>query len=200
MSAEAKYFVRRQGRVEGPWPIDKLRAEVKLRKLGRYHELSLDGAIWQRATEVQGLFEKASVRKVVGGATQPVQTEAAQPNSKDAAVWYCVNGDEQSGPMTLAELGKWVTEGRVMLDDLVWQDGYPDWIPAERVPELAPFLGGDRSGSYGTNTEATRLVQSSSSLAGSKFALASAVVAGMIAILSCVPVVGLLCIVPVVMG
>lgn len=201
MSAETKYFVRRQGRVEGPWPIDKLRAEVKLRKLGRYHEVSVDGNTWQRTTEIQGLFDAAAVRKVVGGAIQqPAPAESSLPDPQSAAIWYCVIGDDQLGPVPLAELGKWLAEGRLMLDDLVWQDGYPDWIPVENVPELASYIGGGSSGGYGVNTEATRLVQSPISRSGSRPAMTSAIVAGVVAVLSCIPAAGLLGVVPIVMG
>lgn len=179
--------------------MSKLRAEVELRKLGRYHEVSLDGRQWQRAGDLDGLFERATVRKTLGGATESPGDEAEQPtNAADEAIWYCVVDEDQVGPMTLAALGKLIEDGQVKLDDLVWQEGYSDWVPAEDVADLQAFLGGGgNSETVARNqTEATRLVQRRSKRSVST----PAILAGIIMVPTCIPGVGLLGVFPAVMG
>lgn len=44
------------------------------------------------------------------------------------------------GPMTLEVLQKAARNGLVKKNDLVWKDGWPDWKPASKVPELVAAM------------------------------------------------------------
>ena len=203
MSDSETYYVKRQGRVEGPWTMRKLQSEVGLRKLGRFHEVSEDGENFRRAEEIEGLFTKVA-RKTPGGGTgeeSPERTEQVEKGKPTGdSVWYCCLDEEQVGPMTLAELGDLVSDGQLLLDDLIWREGFPDWMPAEGVPELRAFLETSPAGEPDDETEATRLVQRPSSVPTDRLAVASAVTAGILLIPSCVPLAGLLGLVPATMA
>jgi hypothetical protein len=55
----------------------------------------------------------------------------------DGAVWHIAVGDGTQGPYTLDELREYYAQGSVMLDTLVFRDGFEEWLPAGEVPELA---------------------------------------------------------------
>ena len=206
MSDSATFFVRRQGRIEGPWSLNKLRAEVKLRKLGRHHEVSQDGDSWHRAAELEGLFPKVEKRRVVTATSQPETTESEYKLSPDedqseTKVWYCYINDDQQGPMTLSELTQLVERGQILLDDLIYRDGNEDWLPAEEVPELAAVLNKSTGADHGSGrTEATRLVERTPRGTPSRLAIASMVTAIVLLLPSCIPFVGLLGVVPILMS
>lgn len=52
------------------------------------------------------------------------------------AVWYVLppNG-KQYGPARGEVMRKWLTEGRVTPESLVWREGWADWLPATKVFE-----------------------------------------------------------------
>jgi hypothetical protein len=54
------------------------------------------------------------------------------------ARWYHLQGDDQHGPVGLADVRALVAEGRIKPDTYVWADGMPDWLPARQVPALTP--------------------------------------------------------------
>ena len=204
MNPDTLYYVRRQGRVEGPWSLDKLRSEVRLRKLARYHEVSTDSRSWQPASTLAELFARTEVRKVLGGnqtaaapADEPKQEAAAEP-----AIWYCDSNGKQAGPMTQTQLGELVSAGGLRLDDLVWRDGFPDWLPFEDVPELQVLLetGNSRTSQAG-DTEATRVVTMQSSQPKvSALTWTSSISGCVLFFLSCLPGVGFLGILPLATG
>jgi hypothetical protein len=54
------------------------------------------------------------------------------------AIWYVrPPAGGQYGPARGDVMRKWVGEGRVTSDSLVWREGWPDWRPAAKVfPDL----------------------------------------------------------------
>ena len=50
--------------------------------------------------------------------------------------WYYTQGNERQGPASSAKLKELATEGWLTPDDLVWQNGMADWVPAGKVREL----------------------------------------------------------------
>jgi hypothetical protein len=52
--------------------------------------------------------------------------------------WYHVRGGQQVGPETLDDLRRRATAGELQPEDLVWCDGWTDWITARQASELAP--------------------------------------------------------------
>ena len=210
MSETDSYYVRRRGRVEGPWPMSKLRSEVGLRKLGRHDEVSVDGEVWLRAGELDGLMEKTTAYKVVdplAGRTDdtphPVHQDAVGTVRADfedgEPIWYyCSDGESQVGPITLGELQGAVTNGNCPLDAMVYRDGFDDWRPLEDVPEILSAI--ERDFARGGDTAATRLIQRTAPAAKSQkplFALGFGV--GSL-LLSWIPLVGFAGIVGIVIG
>lgn len=159
-SDQTQYYVRRQGRVEGPWPVSKLRTEVSLKRLSRYHEVSPDGKNWQTASFLEELFRKSAQRKVVGGAGIQAAPQPSSETHEYNAIWYCSLDGAQQGPMTESALSLLVSSGQMKLDDYVWREGFPDWIPLEEVSELSQLYSDD--GVYDASTSlvgATQLLE-----------------------------------------
>ena len=64
-----------------------------------------------------------------------------------AAVWYVrPPTGSQYGPARGDVMRKWITEGRVSGDSLVWREGWPDW---KNAAQLFPNLGGGAGGTAG---------------------------------------------------
>ncbi len=150
---EPIYYVRRQGRIDGPWPIAKLHSEIALRKLGRHHELSEDSTTWKRAGDLEALFPTTSLKKRVARSTGPHPTTElekpvtaptddlevvplAEATTGQPTAWYCIVDDQQAGPFGAAELVAGIQDGRISLETAVWRDGLSDWVPILDVPEI----------------------------------------------------------------
>lgn len=151
----------------------KLLSEVKLQKLGRHHDVSADGVQWQRASDVEGLFVNATIRKRVGRpapgnarvevveATEELELESvANPAASSAAMWHYSVHDQQFGPVREDDLVRDVEAGRLPLDALVWREGYADWVMIEESPDLMARLDNPwRSATAGASVAAaTRFV------------------------------------------
>src|SRR5262245_13976109 len=66
------------------------------------------------------------------------------PMSSPAAhtQWYIARNGQQYGPLSEAELGRFVELGHLQPTDLLWREGFPDWRPAMVVfPPRASTLG-----------------------------------------------------------
>src|SRR5262245_30843300 len=51
-------------------------------------------------------------------------------------LWYYATGDEQFGPVPLAELKQLVEAGKLSPDDLLWREGMDAWMPAMNLRAL----------------------------------------------------------------
>jgi hypothetical protein len=51
-------------------------------------------------------------------------------------IWYYAEGDQQRGPVAAERIRELARSGRFTHDDLVWREGFDDWTPAGKVPEL----------------------------------------------------------------
>jgi predicted Zn finger-like uncharacterized protein len=73
----------------------------------------------------------------------PSQSPLSKPPSLvsrpgvDGAEWHIAVGEGTQGPYTLDELREYYAQGSVMLDTLVYREGFDAWLPAGEVPELA---------------------------------------------------------------
>jgi hypothetical protein len=47
--------------------------------------------------------------------------------------WYLARDGQQFGPLSDAELAKFIELGHLQPNDLLWRDGFPDWRPAQVV-------------------------------------------------------------------
>lgn len=168
MDSSQTLYVRRQGRVEGPWPMSKLLSEVKLNKLGRLHEVSVDGINWRRASDIEGLFVSVTARKRVGppmpgssrdDATDEIEIEADPAPAAASAVWHYSVDDQQFGPMSESDIVRDITAGRLPLDALVWREGYADWVTIAESHELMARLDGTWRNVRGSGTSAPRFTE-----------------------------------------
>lgn len=63
-----------------------------------------------------------------------------------SATWYYSVNGQQAGPVTQPELQQLIAQGMVKPQDLVWNQGMPNWIPAMQIPGLVP--AGPQPGGY----------------------------------------------------
>lgn len=54
--------------------------------------------------------------------------------------WYIYVNRQQIGPMGMAQLQQYVSAGQFSGSDLVWKEGFPSWVAANSVPELASLF------------------------------------------------------------
>ncbi len=57
-------------------------------------------------------------------------------------VWFVQIAQHEEGPFSLAELKK---DLRLTPDTLVWKEGFPQWIPIGKVPELKEVFADEPS-------------------------------------------------------
>jgi predicted Zn finger-like uncharacterized protein len=58
------------------------------------------------------------------------------PTAEVGAAWHVAVGEGSQGPYTLDELARYVADGRIANDTLVYCDSFADWTPAGAVEEL----------------------------------------------------------------
>ena len=136
------FFVRRRGKVDGPWQVDKLKSEVKLRKLSRVHEVSEDGSNWQRADKFDWLFpariipltpsptETASIQQQA-----PVEVKA--PEVVKNTKWFLAIKGTEVGPMSSQEVVQRIATGVAGPNDMGWNEGLHDWELLCELPEFS---------------------------------------------------------------
>lgn len=67
------------------------------------------------------------------------QPKPASPNSPARAAaqqWYLLRNGQQIGPISSKQLQQVATSNQMTPEDLVWREGYADWVPAKRVKGL----------------------------------------------------------------
>ena len=60
--------------------------------------------------------------------------------------WYLAREGQQYGPLSEAELAKFVELGHLQPNDLLWREGFPDWRPAMVVFPQRPAASTQRAG------------------------------------------------------
>ncbi len=143
-------YIRVRGRVLGPYDQEKLQSLARRGQLSRMHELSSDGASWVRASNYPELFTGNTIAAPTPDeyriADDSVATAAPQSTAVGAPAlgsapnqsgqWYYTSGGAQRGPVEFANLQLLCASGQVQAEDLVWSDGMPAWMPANRIPGL----------------------------------------------------------------
>ena len=69
----------------------------------------------------------------------------------DGRAWLISRDGRQEGPMSEAELGTALTEGRVQPATLAWTEGMPEWLPLSRIKEFRGALAKRGMGSMPRN-------------------------------------------------
>ena len=157
---DAKWYVRIRGRVMGPFDVRQLESLRKRGQFSRFHEVSTDRQTWLAASSVTAVFPEPSAADAVADAAidqyslRPQGTPSESVTPLPNARWFYARGDNKMGPVSLGTLQQLAVNGGLGPKDLVWEEGTPEWIPAEKAPLAFP------SGSFlpGTSgTEAGRL-------------------------------------------
>lgn len=56
--------------------------------------------------------------------------------------WYYTANGEQHGPISAVEMKKLAQAGTITVEDLVWKEGMPNWVPAKNIKGLFGPAGG----------------------------------------------------------
>jgi len=56
-----------------------------------------------------------------------VSTDVSEFIKKDRHVWQLKRGKRTYMPLSTARIRRWIAEGRVVEDDLVWRSGFAGW-------------------------------------------------------------------------
>jgi hypothetical protein len=122
--AKSRYYYRHNNKQFGPVSAEELKAA------GTSGGLAPDDLVWKEgqpswipAAKVRGLF--------------PSPPEAALPSpAPDGPQFYGARNGKQFGPLSLDHLKSMARGGQLQADDLVWQQGTPNWVPARTVSGL----------------------------------------------------------------
>jgi hypothetical protein len=128
------YYIRMQGRVTGPFEMDRLKALRARGVLQPFHEISSDRTTWNEAGTLPELFVNQSQSQgIVNQSFQPSQATAPTAPS-----WYYLNAQkERMGPVVQDAFGALISQGLFNKKTLVWMAGMPEWRTAEEMlPDL----------------------------------------------------------------
>ena len=159
-----KFFIRSRGRVEGPFTVPRLHELARRGRFGRFHHVSKDRQVWERASAYPELFPEAGPKKVRRPLDSSVEARA-EPDPADTfinelvtateikdAVWfYSHYGAQVDEPVTIGQLRELAASEQLLADDYVWTEGMEDWIEARRAlpksfPEQSASSSTDASG------------------------------------------------------
>jgi len=146
-----QYFVRRAGRVEGPWTFERLLSEARQKKLSKFHEVSQDRQKWFRAEDVPELFVVKVLPQRVREPHPEVSAETNGPipevpdSPSQPRVWYIEKNGEPIGPFTSSEVREAWIAGRLD-SDLAWREGFANWMRMAEVPEFDHWFRGGETG------------------------------------------------------
>ena len=171
------YYVRSQGKVLGPFSFEDLKAKAGKGHLKKTHQVSTDKQNWQSARKMEGLFprppkppEPAKKEKPAPGKNAAAEPDLIEvqliddlevvPANEETEWHYCLQGDEQTnGPVTESQLRHLFQSGRLALNSLVWNETFPDWVEAGRIPKFRSLVPGGQSLRSGTPTAQPMFVE-----------------------------------------
>ncbi len=125
------WFIRIQGRVRGPFPLQKLE---QLRDQGRLDprtEVSANRTSWVLAGSLLELYPPGSIPAEV----------VKSPHDKS---WFYQQDGQRVGPVPLSTLQLMASSGQLAPHELVWVEGMATWGPASHVVELGFLQRGPR--------------------------------------------------------
>ena len=116
----AKIFIQKDGQTLGPMsPAD-------LQKLAQSGKLLPEDLVWQQGSE-----KKVRAKQVKGLSFKKSQAEL--PKQKI----FIQRGSQTRGPVSPADLQKLAQSGKLLPEDLVWQQGRENKVPAKQVKGLS---------------------------------------------------------------
>lgn len=146
MSEQVYYHVRIRGTTLGPFRQQQMQQLIQRGQLTRMHEVSKDGASWQKAGEVPELFSPAKQQAAdaptpqqPGGSETDTQVSVAATPSASGVVWFYAIAGKEYGPLSESALARLLQDGVISEDTLVWRDGMAQWETLRTTP-LAEHL------------------------------------------------------------
>ena len=134
MSADSgQYFVRRRGRVMGPFDIRRLERMLRRGNLNRGDQCSTDRREWSKLEDLEELFPPAKVEEPAAGPGEQLVDTTGSTTSPAEADWYYHHQGLEKGPVSEADIKRLVSEGVLAPADSVWKDGMADWEPVGSV-------------------------------------------------------------------
>jgi len=117
------FFVRIRGKTLGPYGCAAMQQMANRNQITKNTDVSCDGVNWNKAADFPVLFEGSKDFK---------------PKKE---LWsFSLKGVQQQTQVELTLLQQYIASGTVLPQDLVWKDGWVDWIAIESVAELAVFI------------------------------------------------------------
>lgn len=115
------YFLKSGGKTLGPFSREQLDSLQARGRIKSEHLISPDRKLWKPVVEFFGETESHSNAAL----TDDVNDE-----------WYYVEDQRRVGPLTQTHLKNLFKNGTLSPEDLVWREGFRDWVPASSVPEF----------------------------------------------------------------
>lgn len=145
-----QYYIRIRGQVKGPLTRDQIMTQVRRKRLGRHHELSVDGIEWQKAGDMSEFFEPVQPSPGLDMGLQQDSTSTEIEDTTDSQTpaddeWYYTKGGNKIGPVTSSDLQMWLSTGRLSATDPVWNAEFDSWIPIGELPQFASKGAGNSS-------------------------------------------------------
>lgn len=134
-SVGQQYFIRIQGKILGPFSLDRLKSLALRGQFARAHEVSSNRQSWSSASTLEEIFPAttptpASLQSTTGSA--PLALNQTGPAPK----WYYNAAGVEQGPVTIRDLKDLVSRGELGSNSFIWKDGMDDWAPLSEIPEL----------------------------------------------------------------
>jgi S1-C subfamily serine protease len=139
-SAADSHYIRKRGRISGPFSVEKLQALFASGQFGRFHEVSTDKTTWMAASVLDDIFASKKPAQLDEQEVTTASTDASRPAPAvppiDDCNWYYLVDGEQQGPLTKLQLHNLIQTEMLDSDDMVWQEGFDDWLAIGSLPEL----------------------------------------------------------------
>jgi len=142
---EEQYYVRRKGRVAGPYDFEVIMKMAKTGKLFKSDYVSLDQVSWSLAEDCDIIFPKPPKPPIDPPYVDPGPDPTGGPpvgvpsTNKD---WHYSYGDMSDGPIKERELKQKFLTKEITTKTKVWTDGMADWEAADQVKTFKDFFDG----------------------------------------------------------
>jgi uncharacterized RDD family membrane protein YckC len=149
---EEQYYVRRKGRVAGPYDFEVIMKMAKTGKLFKSDYVSLDQVSWSLAEDCDIIFPKPPKPPIDPPYVDPSPDPTGGPpvgvpsTNKD---WHYSYGDISYGPIKETELKQKFLTKEITTKTKVWTDGMADWEAADQVKTFIEFFKAIRPGIAG---------------------------------------------------
>ena len=160
-----QYFIRRRGRVSGPFDYGVIEKMARNNKLYKTDELSIDQYDWVNAAQTD-FFPKSQTRVgrsatdkneasksskpgveiedgndsyglITPGISKPVSPSSIPPMNKE---WYYALSDQSFGPVSENELKMQFMMKSLNPNTKIWSAGMTDWVEAKNYPSFALII------------------------------------------------------------